>query len=126
MFIDSSGVVPRAAVRRMAMVAEIPAFAVEHARERHARDPQMGGCRGHGQMSQVIRGEPGRDGVDCAADGRLLAGYRIASPGSGAALGAVRRNFIRPAPVAFPARFLKKSASVSTTPTVCATAVAIH
>jgi len=30
--------------------------------------------------------------------------------------GAVRRNFIKPAPVAFPVRFLKKSAAVSTTP----------
>jgi hypothetical protein len=39
--------------------------------------------------------------------------------------GAVRRNFIRPAPVAFPVRFLKKSAAVSTT-TFCATAEAFH
>ncbi len=45
---------------------------------------------------------------------------------SGPAFGAVRRNFIKPAPVAFPARFLKKSAGVSTTPTFCATAEAIH
>src|SRR5262249_40566945 len=45
---------------------------------------------------------------------------------SGRALGAVRRNLIRPSPVAFPARLLKKSAAVSATPTFSATATAIH
>src|SRR6185295_8226702 len=39
--------------------------------------------------------------------------YRSVSSGSGVTLGAVRRNFMRPSPVAFPARFLKKSAAVS-------------
>src|SRR6266404_422482 len=48
------------------------------------------------------------------------------SSASGAALGAVRRNLISPSPVALPARFLKKSAAVSTTPTFSATATAIH
>jgi hypothetical protein len=41
-------------------------------------------------------------------------------------LGAVRRNFINLSPVALPARFLKKSAAVSATPTFSATAAAIH
>ncbi len=61
-----------------------------------------------------------------AGMGWISHAHRISSPGSGAALGAVRRNFIKPAPVAFPARFLKKSAAVSTTPTFWATAEAIH
>src|SRR5580658_8385475 len=52
--------------------------------------------------------------------------YWMVSSGSGAACGALRRNFIIPCPVAFPARFLKNSAAVSTTPTFCATAEAIH
>jgi hypothetical protein len=52
--------------------------------------------------------------------------HGLPSCGSGAAFGAVRRNFIRPAPVAFPARPLNKSVAVSTTPTFCATAAAIH
>jgi len=51
---------------------------------------------------------------------------RTVSSGSGATFGAIRRNFIKPAPVAFPARFLKKSAAVSTTPSFSATAAAIH
>ena len=29
-------------------------LAVEHARERRARDPQMGCCRGHGQVSRIL------------------------------------------------------------------------
>jgi len=45
---------------------------------------------------------------------------------SGATLGAVRRAFMSPSPVAFPARFLKNSVAVSTTPTFSATAAAIH
>src|SRR5271165_6058120 len=53
-------------------------------------------------------------------------GYRSLSSGSGALLGAVRRYFINPSPVAFPARFLKKSDAVSMTPTFSATATAIH
>src|SRR5215472_1373029 len=52
--------------------------------------------------------------------------YLILSSSSGLTLGAVRRNFMRPAPVAPRARFLKKSAAVSTTPTFSATATAIH
>jgi len=44
--------------------------------------------------------------------------------GSGATLGAVRRNFMSPSPVAFLARFFKNS--VSRTPTFSATAAAIH
>ena len=38
----------------------------------------------------------------------------------------VPRNFISPSPEAWPARILKKSAAVSTPPTFCATAAAIH
>jgi hypothetical protein len=53
-------------------------------------------------------------------------GYRSVSSGSAASLGAVRRNFMSPSPVALPARFLKKSAAVSTAPTFSATAAAIH
>ena len=41
-------------------------------------------------------------------------------------LGAVRRAFMSPSPVAFPARFLKNLVAVSTTPTFSATAAAIH
>jgi len=52
--------------------------------------------------------------------------YLTASSSSGGTSGALRRNFIRPAPVAFPARFLKNSVAVSTTPTFSATATAIH
>src|SRR5713101_3498152 len=52
--------------------------------------------------------------------------YRILSSASGVFFGAVRRNFMSPSPVALPARFLKKSAAVSTTPTFSATATAIH
>src|SRR5271165_2262056 len=52
--------------------------------------------------------------------------YRIASSGSGATFGAWRRNFISRSPVDLPARFLKNSAAVSTTPTFSATATAIH
>jgi hypothetical protein len=48
------------------------------------------------------------------------------SSGSGRILGAVRRNFISPSPVALPALLLKKSAAVSTTPTFSATVAAIH
>jgi hypothetical protein len=59
-------------------------------------------------------------------DGEFDCGYRCVSSGSGASLGAVRRNFMSPSPVALPARFLKKSAAVSTTPTFSATAAAIH
>src|SRR5580700_2349153 len=59
-------------------------------------------------------------------DGEFDCGYRCVSSGSGASLGAVRRNFISPSPAALPARFLKKSAAVSTTPTFSATAAAIH
>src|SRR5271157_5767880 len=51
---------------------------------------------------------------------------RTSSPGSGGTLGAFFKNLIRPAPVTFPARFLKNSAAVSTTPTFSATAAAIH
>jgi hypothetical protein len=79
----------------------------------------MGCCRGHGNISQIFA-------ESLAGVGWILRVHRISSPGSGAAFGAVRRNFIKPAPVAFPARFLKKSAAVSTTPTFCATAEAIH
>jgi len=43
--------------------------------------------------------------------------------GLGGTSGALRRNFTSPAPVAFPARFLKNSAAVSTTPTFSATAI---
>ncbi|HUK46610.1 MAG TPA: hypothetical protein VLW06_03420, partial [Terriglobales bacterium] len=52
--------------------------------------------------------------------------YFNLSSGSGAAFGALRRNFMRSAPLASPARFLKNSAAVSTTPTFSATATAIH
>jgi hypothetical protein len=61
-----------------------------------------------------------------AKSGDVVACHRISSSGSGTAFGAVRRNFIKPAPLALPARFLKKSAAVSTTPTFCATVAAIH
>jgi uncharacterized protein len=57
---------------------------------------------------------------------RLPKRHRVASSSAGAALGAARRNFINPLPVALPARFLKNSAAVSTTPTFSATATAIH
>jgi len=52
--------------------------------------------------------------------------YLSLSSGAGADFGAVRRYFISPAPVALPARFLKKSDAVSMTPTFSATATAIH
>jgi hypothetical protein len=52
--------------------------------------------------------------------------HRTESLASGATLGALRKNLISPGPVAFRARFLKKSAAVSTTPTFSATATAIH
>jgi hypothetical protein len=52
--------------------------------------------------------------------------HRTESLASGATLGALRKNLISPRPVAFRARFLKKSAAVSTTPTFSATATAIH
>src|SRR6266581_4146930 len=55
-----------------------------------------------------------------------LRGQRSWSSVSGATRGALRRNFMRPSPLAFPARFLKKSAAVSITPTFSATAAAIH
>ena len=82
--------------------------------------------RGHGQASQIFAENQTRMGWIVRAHGRLFASHRISSPGSGATFGAVRRNFINPAPAAFPARFLKKSAAVSTTPTFWATAEAIH
>src|SRR5208282_4270609 len=53
-------------------------------------------------------------------------GYLTLSSGSGGTLGALRRNSISPSPVLLPARFLKNSAAVSTTPTFSATAEAIH
>ena len=53
MFIHSSGVLPRAAASRMAMAAEIAALPLSR-RERHARNPQMGCCRGHRQVSQIF------------------------------------------------------------------------
>src|ERR1035441_9507338 len=58
--------------------------------------------------------------------GHFASRYQSVSSASGAVLGAVRRNFMSPSPVASPARFLKKSAAVSTTPTFSATAAAIH
>jgi len=61
-----------------------------------------------------------------AGEKQMLPSHRPASSGSGVTLGARRRNFMSPAPVAFPARFLKNSAAVSTTPTFSATATAIH
>src|SRR5450432_339508 len=48
------------------------------------------------------------------------------SSGLGGTFGAVRRNLMSASPEEFPARFLKNSAAVSTTPTFCATAEAIH
>src|SRR6266567_4249443 len=56
----------------------------------------------------------------------IVSRYLSLSSGSGATLGAVRRYFMSPSPVALPARFLKNSAAVSTTPTFSATATAIH
>ena len=61
-----------------------------------------------------------------ALNGEFDCGYWGVSSGSDASLGAVRRNFMSPSPVALPARFLKKPAAVSTTPTFSATAAAIH
>jgi hypothetical protein len=71
-----------------------------------------------GASRTVIRAPCFDEEFDC--------GYRSVSSGSAASLGAVRRNFMSPSPVALPARFLKKSAAVSTTPTFSATAAAIH
>jgi hypothetical protein len=51
---------------------------------------------------------------------------RSSSSGPGTVRGAERKNFIMLAPLAFPARRLKNSAAVSTTPTFSATAAAIH
>src|SRR5438552_16575485 len=56
----------------------------------------------------------------------IVSRYLSLSSGSGATLGAVRRYFMSPWPVALPARFLKNSAAVSTTPTFLAIATAIH
>jgi len=72
------------------------------------------------------RARPRRRAIRPFTNEVLAASYLSVSSGSGAILGAVRRYFMSPSPVAFPARCLKKSAAVSTTPTFWATAAAIH
>jgi hypothetical protein len=48
-------------------------LAVEHARERHTRDPQMGRCRGHGQVSQIFaENSPGWGGLCMRINGSWL------------------------------------------------------
>src|SRR6266849_8539191 len=78
----------------------------------------------------VLRGQPVHANSEIASGVRPRLphnpNYSRRSFGSGAVLGAVRRYFMSPAPVALPARFLKKSEAVSMTPTFSATATAIH
>jgi len=118
-FIHSSGVVPRAGASRMAMAAEIPALPLSPRESVTRVVRRWAAAVVHGQFAQIFA-------QNLTGVGWIMHAHRSSSPGSGAVLGAVRRNLIKPAPVAFPARFLKKSAAVSTTPTFCATAEAIH
>ena len=71
----------------------------------------------------VVAGMCAHSGVACASH---LPAHLIRSSSSGLTSGAWRRNFARPAPEASPARLLKNSAAVSTTPIFSATAAAIH
>src|ERR1700731_1927801 len=91
-------------------------------RATHAMPSQL--SAGHGPL-ESWPGPQGAPSKPCF-DGEFDWGYRCVSSGSGASLGAVRRNFMSPSPVALPARFLKESAAVSTTPTFSATAAVIH
>src|ERR1700722_14837205 len=82
-------------------------------RATHAMPSQL--SAGHGPL-ESWPGPQGAPSKPCF-DGEFDCGYRCVSSGSGASLGAVRRNFMSPSPVALPARFLKESAAVSPPPT---------
>src|SRR4029077_16597519 len=89
--------------------------------------PRLGFGEGSLSLRTVLATELAQGGVYTPYPREVCPlGSQRASSASGVALGAVRRNLISPSPVALPARFLKKSAAVSTTPTFSATATAIH
>jgi len=84
-------------------------------------------CLHAGSRDRHLPREREKPDTSCAA--ALIAHQRspaFTSSSSGRALRARCRNFISPAPVAFPARFWKNCAAVSTTATFSATATAIY